>query len=166
MDLPAKTNRIPKKRARVTVITGFVLLIPTFFGVSAFSVQSAAVSGTEASLQQFVGIWQAKFKGKVFETIMLKKEDGKLTGTASRGEVELDTDGELTSAQEVDGTDPIVEAKLTGNTLRITSREESQQETIQFDMKLTGADQAELRIVTPPGVRAPRPWKLERTKGQ
>jgi hypothetical protein len=31
-------------------------------------------------------------------------------------------------------------------------------------MKLTGPDQAELRILAPPDVPTPKPWKLERVK--
>jgi hypothetical protein len=31
-------------------------------------------------------------------------------------------------------------------------------------MKLTGANQAELRILAPPDIPTPKPWKLERAK--
>jgi len=95
----------------------------------------------------------------------LEKQQGKLTGTASHPEIQLDKDGELTSAEEHDGSDPIVEAKLTSGILRITTKEQDSQDTIQCEMKLTGTDQAEFRILTPPDVTAPKPWKLERAKG-
>ena len=134
----------------------------TCFGATAFSVHVAQPS--HADLQQFVGTWQARFKGKIFETIKLEKQQGKLTGTASLGDIQLDKDGELTSAHEVDGNDPIVEATVTGGILRITTKESSSQETTQFEIKLTGPDQVELRMLTPPDVTAPKPWKLERAK--
>ena len=71
--------------------------------------------------------------------------------------------GELTEVEVLDGRDAIVEAKLTSGILRIT-----EQDDIQFEMKLTGADQAQLEIVIPPGdagtVPKPKPWKLERAK--
>jgi hypothetical protein len=57
---------------------------------------------------------------------------------------------------------PIVEARLTKGTLHITTKEQISQDTIQCDMKLTGTDQAELRVLAPPNVPAPKPWKLER----
>jgi hypothetical protein len=95
----------------------------TCFGATAFSVHVAQPS--HADLQQFVGTWQARFKGKIFETIKLEKQQGKLTGTASLGDIQLDKDGELTSAHEVDGSDPIVEATVTGGILRITTKESS-----------------------------------------
>jgi len=133
--------------------------------VSGFSIQVIQPTSTDADLQQFVGTWHAKFKGKTFLTINLEKQQGKLTGTASHPEIQLDKDGELTSAEEHDGSDPIVEAKLTSGILRITTKEQDSQDTIQCEMKLTGTDQAEFRILTPPDVTAPKPWKLERAKG-
>ena len=41
--------------------------------------------------------------------------------------------------------------KLTGRVLRITTKEEDSHETLQFEMKLTGIDQAEIRLLLPPG---------------
>ena len=71
--------------------------------------------------------------------------------------------GELTDVEVLDGSDAIVEAKLTSRILRIT-----EEDAIQFEMKVTGADQAQLQIVIPPDVAgkvpAPKPWKLERAK--
>jgi hypothetical protein len=58
-----------------------------------------------------------------------------------------------------------VEAKLSSGKLRITTKEQDSQDTIRFEMKLTGADQAELRILAPPDI-TPKPWKLERAKGR
>jgi hypothetical protein len=63
-----------------------------------------------------------------------------------------------------DGSDAIVEeAILTNGILRI-----AEADAIQFDMKITGADQAQLQIVVPPDVAGevptPKPWKLERAK--
>ena len=120
---------------------------------------------TDASRdQQFVGTWHAEFKGKTFLTIKLEKQQDKLTGTVSHFDVKLDDTGELTSAEERDGSDPIIEAKLTNGILRITLKEEDSQETIQCEMKLTGTDQAELRMLVPPDVPKPKSWKLLRAK--
>lgn len=120
---------------------------------------------TEASgEQQFVGTWQAEFKGKTFLTIKLEKQKEKLTGTASHFDVKLDDAGELTSAEEGEGSNPIVEAKLTNGILRITLKDEDSQDTMQCEMKLTGTDQAELRMLVPPDVPKPKGWKVRRTK--
>ena len=137
----------------------------TCLGVSAFSIQVVQPSNTVADLQQFVGTWHAQFKGKTFLTINLQMQQGKLTGTTSHADIQVDKDGELASAEEHEGSDPIVEAKLTSGILRIITKEPTSQDTIQCEMKLTGTDQAELRVLAPPDVPAPKPWKLERAKG-
>ena len=65
--------------------------------------QVAQPAATDADLRQFVGTWRAKFQGKVFLTIKLETQEGKLTGTATHAEVQLDKNGELTSAEELEG---------------------------------------------------------------
>jgi beta-lactamase regulating signal transducer with metallopeptidase domain len=166
MNVLAKTNRIRKSRAQASAVGTLALLLVTCLGVSGFSIQVSQPS-TEADLQQFVGTWQAKFKGKTFLTVKLQKQNGKLTGSVSHGSVGVDEKtGEITDAQERDGSDPIVEAKLTGGVLRITTKEEDSHETLQSEMKLTGVDQAEIRLLVPPEESVPafKPWKLERAK--
>jgi hypothetical protein len=147
------------------VLATLALLIVTCLGVSGVSIQVIQPTSTDADLQQFVGTWHAQFKGKTFLTINLEKQQGKLTGTVSHAEMQVGEDGELTSAEEHEGSDPIVEARLANGTLHITTKEQTSQDTIQCDMKLTGTDQAELRLLAPPDVPAPKPWKLERAKG-
>ncbi len=161
MKIFGKRNRIGKSCALALAIGGFVLWIATSLVGSAFSVQATPTNDANVGLQQFVGTWQAKFKGKIFETIVLNNQDGKITGTVSRGEIQLNDNGELTSAEQNGGTDPIIEAKVIGKTLLITCKDEDG-DSIQAEIKLTGDRQAELQMVTPPNVSAPKPWKLER----
>jgi hypothetical protein len=77
---------------------------------------------------------------------------------------EYDIEDRERIGEEHEASDPIVEAKLTSGILRVTTKEQDSQGTIQCDMKLTGTDQAELRMLTPPDVTAPKPWKLDRVK--
>ena len=146
----------------------FILIAASLFAVSQTKNKpSGEIKShvTDASGdQQFVGTWHAEFKGKTFLTIKLGKQQDKLTGTASHFDVKLDNAGELTSAEEGDGNDPIVETTLTNGILRITLKEEDSQDTIQCEMKLTGTDQAELRMLVPPDVPKPKWWKLLRAK--
>jgi beta-lactamase regulating signal transducer with metallopeptidase domain len=162
----AKANRLRKTWAQASALGASGLLITTCLGVSGFSIQVTQPHNTDANLQSFVGTWQARFRGKVFETITLGKQQGKLTGSVRGADVEVDKDGELTSAHAIDSSDPnpIVEATLASGILRITIKEKDSEDTIQFEMKLTGPDQAELRILAPPDVPTPKPWKLERVK--
>ncbi len=64
MNVLATTNRIRKTWARASVLAASGLLMATCFGATAFSVHVAQPS--HADLQQFVGTWQARFKGKIF----------------------------------------------------------------------------------------------------
>ena len=166
MNVLAKANRFRKTWARASALAASGLFITTCLGVSGFSIQATQPHNKDADLQPFVGTWQAKFKGTVFETIKLEKQQGKLSGSVRGAEIEVDKDGELTSARANDSSDPnpIVETTLTSGKLRITIKEKDSEDTIQFEMKLTGADQAELRILAPPDVPVPKPWKLERVK--
>jgi beta-lactamase regulating signal transducer with metallopeptidase domain len=164
MNVLETANRVRKTRARALVLATLTLLIVTCLAVSGVSIQVAQHTSTDADLQQFVGTWHAQFKGKTFLTINLEKQQGKLIGTVSHADMQVGKDGELTSAEEHEGSNPIVEAKLTGGTLLITTKEQESQDTIQCEMKLTGTDQAELRVLAPPDVPAPKPWKLERAK--
>jgi len=135
MNILAKSNRIRRTRARASTLATLVLLLVTGLGVSGFSIQVAQPAKANGDLQQFVGTWQAKFKGKIFQTIKLEKKQGKLTA----------------------------EAKVTSGLLRIT-----EEDAIQFEMKITGANQAQIQIVIPPAeadqVPKPKPWMLERSK--
>lgn len=147
----------------------FVLIGASLFAVSQTKTKPSGENkggATDASGDhQFVGTWHAEFKGKTFLTLKLEKQQEKLTGTASHFDVKLDDAGELTSAEEGDGEAiPISEAKLTNGILRITLKEEDSQDTMQCEMKLTGTDQAELRMLVPPDVPKPKWWKLLRAK--
>jgi beta-lactamase regulating signal transducer with metallopeptidase domain len=164
MNLLAKANRFRKPWARASALGASGLLIATCLGVSGFSVQVTRPHNTDADLQPFVGTWQAKFKGEIFQTIKLEKRQDKLTGTVSHANISVDPkSGELTDVEVLDGSDGIVEAILTSGILRITEAD-----AIQFEMNVTGADQAQLQIVLPPDVAGkgptPKPWKLERAK--
>jgi hypothetical protein len=69
--------------------------------------------------------------------------------------------GELTDVSVRDGNDAIVEATLKNGILLITEADD-----IQFEMKVTATDEAQLQIVIPPEVAdqvpAAKPWKLVR----
>ena len=162
MNVIAKTNRFRKSWARASALGASGCLLATCLGVSGLSIQVSQAQSRGADLQPFVGTWQAKFKGKVFETIKLEKKHDKLTGTVSHADVNVDPKtGELGGVTVLDGSDTIVEAKLIGGILRITEEDD-----VQFDMKITGGDQAQLQVVMPPDGPTVKPWKLERVTNQ
>ena len=55
--------------------------------------------------QAFSGTWQAQFQSKTFVTIKLEDQNGKLIGSISHSQIQLDNQGGLTSAEPQDGED-------------------------------------------------------------
>jgi LssY C-terminus len=128
--------------------------------------QAAAGLTTPDPSDGFVGTWQAQFQGKTFLVITLANPDGKLSGTISHTTIQLDKNGELTSAEQKDGQDRISDSAVTGNVLRFTSRDQGSEDTTSFELTLTGGDHAQLRLLkAPPDSAAPKPWSLERLSG-
>ena len=110
------------------------------------------------SSDAFVGTWQAQFQGKTFLTINLSKQDGKFSGTISHSTFQLDNSGELTSAEQKDGQDPAADLAIDGKVLRLADKDER-----RFEMDLTGAGEADLKLLTTPSdSAAAKPWKLTR----
>jgi len=142
---------------------GKAALIAASLAVCGFSTPTTQAGNANGGLQQYVGTWQAKLKDETYLTIKLAMQQGKLTGTTNRVDTQINGDGEVTSATQLDGSEAIVEAKLTNGSLRITTEDE---DTVQLEIKLTGTDQAELRMVNPSDVPLAKPLKLERTKSQ
>jgi hypothetical protein len=166
--LAKSVNGIRKTCANAWFIwsSALVILLAGSIGLPGAALQASGTPNNAAELHPFVGIWNATFKGKVFETIKLEDQQGKLVGTVRGATIQLDNNGELTSAHAIDSNDPfpILEAKLVSGVLRITTKEKDSEEPIQFEMRLTGADEGELRLLAPPEVTAPKPWKLQRAK--
>ena len=164
MNLLAQAYRCRKTRAKACAFVASGLLIATCLGVSAFSLQATQPHKSDADLQPFVGTWQAKFKGTIFQTIKLAVKENKVTGTISHANVDVDPkSGDLIGVDVLDGSDAVVEAKLTSGILRITEKD-----GVQFDMKVLGTDMAEIQLVVPAEAASkfptPKPWRLERVK--
>ena len=160
--LAGKCSQVVSAKALFYVLS--VLCLSTFTVLSASFAQGNKPATKEADLQAYVGTWQARINDKVFQTIKLENTHGKLTGTVSRGNLGVNEQGELISAEALEGTDPIVEAHVGFGVLRLTKKAEDEGENMQFEMKLTSADAAELRIVGIPEAEKIKPWKLERVK--
>ena len=160
-----RSNRAGERYARASAIGASALLIALCLEVSGFSLQVGQSDKMNTELQPFVGTWQAKFRGKVFQTIKLEKKEGKLTGTVNfHADITVDPkSGELTDVDVHDGSDAIVDTELTNGTLLI-----SEPDGTQFKMKVTGIGEADLQIVIPADadeqVPAAKPWKLKRVE--
>lgn len=168
-----KVKSISRTAERVAILAVSAVLMAACALTSAFSLQVASRVSSE-DMRPFVGTWQAKFDGKTFQTIKIENKDGKLAGTANHISIALDPDGNLMGAKAKEGEDQITSAKVEGKLLRFTCTGKarvntdtgtSDTETTQYEMKLTGADEAEIHplgeTVDTPQLK---PWKLERVK--
>src|SRR5690242_16028084 len=100
-------------RARMLAAASLFLLTVACFGalhLSASTRQNAAPAMEDApDLKSFVGTWKATFKGQVFATLILKEQDGKLSGTLNNFDVITDKAGNLIDGtHEDDGDAPLL----------------------------------------------------------
>lgn len=131
--------------------------------LAVIAVSAAAQSKTPA--QRFAGTWHAKFQGNTFSTLKLVVKDDQVTGSMTGANINVDKDGNLTSAQETDDVGQISDVKLTGDALSFTTKNEDSGEVINWKMRLINEREGELLLVMPephPDIPTPRPWKLVR----
>jgi hypothetical protein len=106
------------------------------------------LSGTAlaAGDAKFAGTWQAAAGDKVF--LVLKLQQGaKISGTLNAGSISIDDEGNLKEAGPVgDHESPIFFARAEGDKLEFDFQDEDD-EVMHFELKLTSAGSAELRIV-------------------
>ena len=115
--------------------------------------------------QRFAGTWNAKFQGNTFTTLKLLVRDNHLTGSMTGANINMDKEGNLTSAQETDDEGQISDVRLTGDTLLFTTKNEDTGEAINWKMRLNNEHEGELLLVVPEphvGIPTPRPWKITR----
>jgi len=165
---------ISQTTERLLALAASALLATACALTSAFSLQVATPKADGGDIRPFVGTWEAKFNGKTFQTLKIQNENGKLAGTANHISIALDNDGNLIDARAHEGSDQITSAKVEGKVVRLTCTGKAHMntdsgtadtETTQYEMKLTGNEEAEIRPIGD-GVDATqlKPWKLERVK--
>lgn len=171
MNLLRRKGNISQKQGRIRLALASFMFVITCALASVVSIQ-VAMAAAPQDAAHFSGTWEGKFKGKTFVTVILTSKDGKVSGTVSRLSLEIDENGNVTEASALDGKDEIAETTPQGNMLRLSTKAKGKvdtasgesDESIQYDMTLTGENEAELQIAgTPPGISPPKPWKLERT---
>lgn len=124
----------------------------------------AALSQQADAQKAFAGVWEAKFKDRVFCVLKVDMDD-KITGTLSPGRITVNDEGDITDAEpstpEPSGKDlPILNPKVRDNTLSFVWKEDDEEAT-QFEMKITGKGEAELRLLNTEG-HALKPIRLKR----
>lgn len=117
-----------------------------------------------ADSQSFVGTWHGQFKGKTFVLLKLRDEGGKVAGTVTHTtHLEMDSEGNLTSVDEMNTEDRILETRIEGDKLILkVSNNGNEEDSVQCELTLNKADQGELQMIVSPGEEL-KPWKVERT---
>lgn len=171
MNLLKRKDNISRKQGRIRLALASFVFVITCALASVVSIQ-VAMAAAPQDVAHFSGTWEGKFKGKTFVTVILTSKDGKVSGRVSRLSLEIDANGNVTEASALDGQDEIAETTPQGNVLHLITKAKGKvdtasgesDESIQYDMTLTGGNEAELQIAeTPVGMSPPKPWKLERT---
>jgi len=173
LNLFRKTEHSDKTWGRAWTAVASCLLAAACLMASSFSIQVARAGSTAGELQRFAGTWEGKFKGKAFLSLKLTAKDGKISGTISRVNIQVDPSGILMDASALAKEDAISETAPEGTVLHLNTNAKGHistlagdfDEPIRYDMRLTGRDQAELQIASvPTGTPVPEAWKLERRR--
>ncbi len=109
----------------------WLLLAIVCFGalhLSASTRQSTAPAKEDApDLKSFVGTWKATFKSQVFATLVLKEQDGKLSGTLNNFDVVTDKAGNLVDGTHADeGDAPLLNVHFKSSALYFVVLEKDQ----------------------------------------
>lgn len=123
----------------------------------------------KSPLAPYAGTWAADFEGKPFLVVKLALKGDGLTGWVQHPHsVELYDNGDLKSASSDNSAGVLQDAKLTGDAVLLTVKDETTNEVDRFSMQLTGESTANIRMLAmsmPPGMAKPKPWKLTKVTG-
>ncbi|HXK06785.1 MAG TPA: hypothetical protein VMS37_30605 [Verrucomicrobiae bacterium] len=99
-----------------------------------------------AGEDKFAGTWQASFKDTVFLVLKVKAGE-KISGTMNAGGLTVNDEGDLQEVRPVgDNEAPIFFAHVDGDKL-VFEFQDDDDDVLSFELKLTGDDAGELRIV-------------------
>jgi hypothetical protein len=105
-----------------------------------------ALAFGQTNAQPYAGTWTGDFNGQTFVRLELRTTDGKLGGTISLGNVEVDKQGDLKSAGAAPkNATPIFEVAVKDSVLAFARRDG--RDTDRFQMRVTGAGTAELQPI-------------------
>lgn len=120
----------------------------------------------KSPLAEYAGGWIASFQGHTWMTMRLALEANQITGTVQRpNDLKFSDNGELKSVGDEQKTATIENAQLNGDGLLLTVKNPDTQEATRYEMRLTTANTAEVKVVAmsmPPGMPKPKPFTLMR----
>lgn len=125
-----------------------------------------AKSGDEVAPGAFAGTWKTEFHGQAFIILHLRETAQKLVGSCSHSRsINWDRDGELTIVSEEMADDKVLDAHITEGKLIVKiANAESPEDVVTIELKLTGKNEAEGRLLNLPADAAKlKPWIFERS---
>ena len=114
--------------------------------------------------EKFAGVWEAKAKGTVFLVLKISAES-KISGSMKSGPIRMDEEGELLEVGPPESdANPIFFAEVVEGEKLVFNCQDGDEDVMQFELKLTGEDAGELRIVDKdhPGLKG---FPVRRAKG-
>ena len=125
-----------------------------------FLLISGAFVPAAAEQSKFAGVWEARFKGEVFMILKLEPGDP-ISGSLSGGNISVNDDGDLTEASGGGKELAISNPKVDGNKLSFAWKED-EEETLKFEMRLTGDGEAQLQFMDMPEGHRIKPFPIKR----
>ena len=125
-----------------------------------------ATTGDEIGPGAFAGTWKTEFHRQAFIILRLRETEQKLVGSCSHSRsINWGRDGELTIVSEEMADDKVLDAHITDGKLLVkVANSESPEDVVTIELKLTGKNEAEGRLLNLPG-DAPKakPWIFKRS---
>jgi hypothetical protein len=142
------------------------VLLVVFLLLGVGFLQGQATTTAADELSAFAGTWKAEFHGRAFIILHLSAKEQKLVGSCSHSRsINWGRDGELTIVSDEMADDKVIEARLIQSRLVVKiANSESPEDIVTIELKLTGKDQAEGRLLNlPPDAPKLKPWVLKRS---
>ena|SRR5215471_2058590 len=148
-------------RRQLALFPALVLLL---LGVGFLRGQTTTSAANE--LGMFAGAWKTEFHGQAFIVLHLREKEQKLVGSCTHSRsINWGRDGELTIVSDEMTEDKVIDARLTESRLVVNiANSESPEDIVTIELKLTGKDKAEGRLLElPPDAPKLKPWLFKRS---
>jgi len=96
--------------------------------------------------EKFAGTWEGGFNGSVFVVLKIHI-NGEITGSMSNFNLEVDEKGNVSSAEAIDGESPILKTRAQDDSLTFEWNTDPKEAPLKFELKATGAQAAQLRLL-------------------
>ena len=134
----------------------------------AMVVAMAWLSVAQSGAVAIAGVWTAEFAGRTFIRLELKNANGTITGGISVGDIEVDSQGVISGAEEPPrNLTPISGVALRGSVLSFSRKDGDDIDQFELHLLRDGSSELQLmlseadrRELAVGGIPAPRPIRL------